>query len=56
MSKVNYRRVGTWKVRVKLPPNRIFVPSTVYNKHRERDKLRKRLKNYEGIVDYENNN
>ena len=50
MGKINHRRLKTWKIRVKLPPNKVFVPSTIYNKHRERAELKKKLRDYIGMV------
>ncbi len=51
MSKINRRRKG-WKLRIKLPPNRIIDPNTLYLRHKEKDRTKKEIykvleKNYE---------
>ena len=46
MSKVNYRRLKTWKLRVKLPPNKVVTPDVIYNRRHEQSKLRKSLERY----------
>ena len=49
MPKINHRRLGTWKIRVKLPPNKVVTPDVIYNRRREQSKLRKNLEHYKNI-------
>jgi len=52
VSKINWNRLREkkWKPRVKLPPNRVIDPETVYNRKKTKDKLSKKLKEYQGVV------
>lgn len=51
MGKVNYRRLKTWKVRVKLPPNKIIDPESLYNRDKEKEKLRAKLESIKSLED-----
>ena len=48
MAKTNYNRLKEkrWKPRVLIPPNKVMIPDSLYNKKRERKVWKERLREY----------
>jgi len=57
MPKINHirQKKNKWKQRIPInKPTRIIELDSIYNRSKIRNKLRKKLKDYEGIIDKKN--